>query len=437
MFAGLISGCKNRDFNTHEVSKTKSNVPETTSRVRELQEKINTAFDEVFPEIARINSTKYEDYQAIFATATPDQFQSIGQKKDQIMSALIEYYKSKDWSFTAHVLNLAPTGNAAWDTKSRFINDILCANNELSTCTTGAPSLQSVMEWVAKTEKTSNGLLKVVNMGHSRMNNPIVALEFDASPKVPKPTLWFDSTIHGNEPIGHVVVQDIAAKLLDKSNSLTRAWLSKYRVVLIPMLNPDGFYLSTTRISWRKNGRQLEDGRIAGLDLNRAFPTKSPYRAPNLDPFSKEWMPLDAEKEPEVQAMMAYARRVKPVGAISFHSNAHFAVFPSAAVGSADEGFFRKLITEIGKSIRDEKGDSGTYLTGTPTEVFQKLNGTAPAVLGTSIDWMWEDLGTKAVVIELLDYKSDLTWPAPAVRAKAVEGAWPALEKFVEILESK
>lgn len=138
---------------------------------------------------------------------------------------------------------------------------------------------------------------QTVIYGHSVKGTPLKATILGDGPNV---TLFFGA-FHGNEPI----TDDMVNRLRDYLQSNPQL-LNGYRVILAPVVNPDG--LSRGK---RANAR--------GVDLNRNFPgtwqkaaTKARY---NPGP--------SAASEPETKAVIQLIEDWKPTKIVSFHQPFH------------------------------------------------------------------------------------------------------------------
>ncbi|GAA0760987.1 hypothetical protein FHS52_001178 [Erythromicrobium ramosum] len=399
-----------------------------------LQQQIVDVFEKTLPALKAVQSDDSSAYRAILASQTPAQQAELLTKLAGPISELNAFYGGSPWAFTAHVLNLPANKDPVADARSRAINDYICAGDEVSTCQTGAPSIETAYGWMRTLVDGSHGRARLVTIGYSREGRPLQAIEI-GRPGSRKPTLWFDGVIHGNEPMGFEVVKDIATYLLS-SDAQAAKWRKRFDFVLLPVINPDGYALSNERIGWRKNARRAPDGRIVGIDLNRAFPTADPYRSPDSDPYAKEWMPSDGAQEPEVLAFMAYAALIKPIGALDFHSNAHFIAAPNIEDQVA-KACFQNIANGLRQVIHDERGFANTYRAGSANDLFNQPDGTPGSVKSTNIQWLWEKFGTTALSIELLDQDSSQTWPNETVRDLALKGVRPAWKKFIQLMSVK
>ena len=106
-------------------------------------------------------------------------------------------------------------------------------------------------------------------------------------------TILIAATIHGDEHAGTPLVRELERHLREHPELLTGR-----RVVLVPVVNPDGFE--------RKRRRNAN-----GVDLNRNFPTANfrAGRSGGPEPLS----------EPESTALFRLIEEVAPVAAVSIH----------------------------------------------------------------------------------------------------------------------
>jgi len=176
-------------------------------------------------------------------------------------------------------------------------------------------------------------ICQVYTIGYSqRFNLPILALRITSYPyweEQDKPTILFDGIHHASEILGCEMCLYIANKLTSQyySDSLIKSFVDYLDIWLVPMVNPDGHYITELGLDsiWRKNLRDNNhNGRIDldydGVDLNRNYdflfelggsnePNNRYYRGPY--PFS----------EPEVRAIRDLAERKRFILNVSFHSD--------------------------------------------------------------------------------------------------------------------
>ncbi len=93
-------------------------------------------------------------------------------------------------------------------------------------------------------------------LGFSTEGRPLLQLSMGFGNNKNKPTLAILSRQHPPEVTGFMALQGFLDRILDQSN-LSNSFLNKYRLLVYPLMNPDGADLG----HWRHNAR--------GVDLNR------------------------------------------------------------------------------------------------------------------------------------------------------------------------
>jgi protein MpaA len=176
--------------------------------------------------------------------------------------------------------------------------------------------------------------------------------------------------IHGNEPLGKPLLEQLE-KHLDRRPDL----LEGKRVVIIPVLNPDGL---ARRV--RTNAR--------GIDLNRNFP------AGNWAPAPRHGKSPGSESETRV--ILDLIRRYQPNRILAVHSPLHCINF---------DGPGEEMAAEMARA------------TGYPLK--ESIGYETPGSLGS---YAGRDLGIPSITIEIeRDATEPDLWPSLA----------PALEAFL------
>jgi protein MpaA len=129
--------------------------------------------------------------------------------------------------------------------------------------------------------------------------------------------------VHGDEPQGEAMVETLLKDLL----TLDPALLAGHRVVLVPVLNPDGL-AARTRFNQR------------GVDLNRNFPAANWKPGPK----GRYWGGPRPGSEPETQLCTSLFRKFKPNRILTVHSPYHVINYdgpaaPLAQVMAAANGY--------------------------------------------------------------------------------------------------
>jgi cytosolic carboxypeptidase protein 6 len=122
---------------------------------------------------------------------------------------------------------------------------------------------KKVMAWCSKLGK--NKLVTNHLVGRSALNRDIPALDISSGNNQYKPILVILGRQHPPEVTGHLALQAFVERLLQHPRAT--AFFKQYRVLVIPIINPDGVDLG----HWRHNAQ--------GIDLNRDY---AEYQQPEI-----------------------------------------------------------------------------------------------------------------------------------------------------------
>ena len=141
-------------------------------------------------------------------------------------------------------------------------------------------------------EIVAGGCQETLMMGTSVEGRLIEACQLNGSNQQAANTLLVVGSIHGNEPDGKRVIDELASSGAPEN---TNIWLIRDG-------NPDGAALAT-----RRNAN--------GVDLNRNFPTK--WLA--SDPAARTYSGPSPASEPETLALMNAVETIRPTRIVVFH----------------------------------------------------------------------------------------------------------------------
>jgi len=162
--------------------------------------------------------------------------------------------------------------------------------------------------------------------GRSVQGRSLIAHVLGNGPEV---TLIF-AAVHGNETATPYLVQALRAHLKRHPELL-----KDKRVVLIPVLNPDGLQKKT-----RVNAR--------GVDINRNYPGTW-RRAKRGDSFKSG---PSAASEPETRAMIALTNKYRPHKIVSIHQPLHCLAYS----GNRSRNLARAIAAKNGYTIKSNIG---------------------------------------------------------------------------------
>jgi len=214
-----------------------------------------------------------------------------------------------------------------------------------------------------------------------------------------KKKIWFQCQIHAREWISASTCMYVVDRLVasyNEGDTTTIDLLGKVEIIVIPIVNPDGYvYTWTTNRLWRKNRRknqsQINNDRFDGVDLNRNYNDHWYTGIGTSTSFNSQiYKGTSPESEPEIAATTAYFKENGPIyGAIDFHSYGQWLLYPygfSADEVGPDNFQFVKLTTKMERAIEEVNGMN--YIS-------EQSAGFYPAS-GTSDDWFYgEDLRDK------------------------------------------
>lgn len=142
------------------------------------------------------------------------------------------------------------------------------------------------------------------------------------------PAIFLTALIHGVEVIGSLALLDAVRTLVAGSAGL----LDRYRVVSMPIANPDAFAYNMDRLDRGYGAGRRKNAR--GVDLNRNFPsvgtpdnTRHPFSGSRFR-FSPHYRGTHPLSEPESRAIAAVANAAQPKVALGFHSFGNMLLYP-------------------------------------------------------------------------------------------------------------
>lgn len=211
-------------------------------------------------------------------------------------------------------------------------------------------------------------------------------------------TLICTGGVHGRESINPTVLvkmtKNYCEKYTKKHPETKRiALLDKYRILFLPLLNPDGYEIAcngfheikdkSMRSATLQRGIDWREWRFnsRGVDLNRNFPCQSYCRQNAGDePFS----------ETESRILASIFRREPGIGYLDFHSRGKEIYWYRAAM---DEQYNRKQ-NGIAKILHDACG----YRIGIPQDEMQDA-----ASGGNTVQYYSEQYALPAITIETVE----------------------------------
>jgi hypothetical protein len=185
--------------------------------------------------------------------------------------------------------------------------------------------------------------------------------------RVNRPQIIIHGGQHAREWISPMTTMWIQEQLLTQyaNPGRVRDALNKVEVLVIPVMNPDGYvYTWSTNRLWRKNRRANSNGTF-GVDLNRNWGYQWGGEGASTDPGNDTYRGPSAFSEPETQYMRDFiTANTRLKGHIDFHSYSQLILSPwgYTATLPPDAATFDALNARMAASIRAIHGM--TYVAG-------------------------------------------------------------------------
>lgn len=208
------------------------------------------------------------------------------------------------------------------------------------------PRVSQIYSYLDQLAKDYPHLVTVVEQATTIEHRPIKYVKISSSTGGKKnKTIFIDAGIHAREWIAPASALYIINQLVE-NNAANQDLLSLFDWVILPVVNPDGYEFSHTKVSiiytrrninanelillcpskarlWRKN-RNKESGKCVGVDANRNFDFKWGLIDASNDPCSQTFRGSAPFSEVESQAIRDIVESLKSTCKmyLSFHSYA-------------------------------------------------------------------------------------------------------------------
>lgn len=199
-------------------------------------------------------------------------------------------------------------------------------------------------------------------IGYSVLGRPIIAYYFGSGSR----TILFTGGIHGEELSGYLTMQGWVNYMQSYAHELP----ADTQVVIVPNTNPDGI----------AKGQRYN---AHNVNLDRNFPTAN--WSASIDTSNgtlSEGGGTGPASEPETKALMSLTRTLRPRLEVSFHAQ-------GSLVGA----------NKVGNSV--SVGSTYASMVGYGTMFYNPEEVMGYSITGEYEDWMAEELGAPAILIEL------------------------------------
>ena len=250
--------------------------------------------------------------------------------------------------------------------------------------------------WVAAQELHSSGRVKkwcidqalnpgaeYLTLGKSRLNRDLIGLDIGIGDKNKKDIIAVLSRQHPPEVTGYLAMQAFVETILE-DNPLSNDFRRKYRVLVFPLMNPDGVDLG----HWRHNA--------GGIDLNRDW---AYYRQPEVKQVANHLVKECIRNKSEL------------VLGLDFHSTYNDVYYtPDHTIRSTLEGFKDYWLMGIENALPD----------------YEAHDSPGPATSPTSKNWFYRQFEAEGITFEIGD-----NTPREFIQAKGRAAAIEMMELLI------
>ncbi len=273
-------------------------------------------------------------------------------------------------------------------------------------------------------------LTRSLTIGSSLQNRTIRGIAISApdlpgNPRSSRPQIVLNGCQHAREWISPATIMYFSEQLAAQYSTNARVTdiLNKVEIMLVPVVNPDGYVWTWTNVRlWRKNRRDNGDGTI-GVDTNRNWGYQWGGEGASPDTNNDTYRGTGPFSEPETQALSNFILANPRVKAhIDFHSYSQLILSPWAysATLPADAIAFDTLNAKFAAAVRAPF--NMTYTAG-PTYT------TIYPASGASGDWAYGAANALGYGWELRDTgQNGFILPADQIIPTGIENLAAVLE---------
>lgn len=184
--------------------------------------------------------------------------------------------------------------------------------------------LAEIQDKVAQWAADDPDRVTVETIGESLEGRPIAALRL-GSDAPDAPAVLFTGTMHAREWLATMSTMCVADTFVTSTDPVVLDLLDRIAVLIVPMINPDGYVISwTSDRYWRKNAR---DG--YGVDLNRNWDYEWAVVGSSSDPYAEDYHGTSPFSEPETATLRDFITgEPNLVAHIDFHSYSQLILRP-------------------------------------------------------------------------------------------------------------
>jgi len=244
-----------------------------------------------------------------------------------------------------------------------------------------------------------------VNIGTTAGGNTLTCYVLNPSRSTNAPIIFLDAGIHAREWIAPATLNFITEGLINEymaGNTQVRNIMDRSRIVILPIVNPDGYAFTWNGDRmWRKNRNRYSGTTCYGIDNNRNFASFWGQGGSSTNPCSETYMGPSSNSEAETRAIVNYASSLQTSGPIyayvSYHSYSQLILRPwgYTSANSPNETYLSQLGATWSANIRSVSGRTYTS---------QKSNSLY-ITTGSSSDYMYDNTVTNANRFNGINYR--------------------------------
>ena len=192
------------------------------------------------------------------------------------------------------------------------------------------PAYGSYISLMQQYASTYPDLCRLHDFGSSVNGHRLLALKISDNPlqEENEPVIFYTASMHGDEPLGYVLMLQLIDSLLTGYNSsnFLKQLIDGAEIWINPIANPDGaYFISDLSV---EGGTRFNSNQV---DLNRDFPVIG----------SASWDTIG--RQPETIAMLRFLDEIRPLLSANFHSGVEVVNYPwdSWVSKHADDSWYK------------------------------------------------------------------------------------------------
>jgi hypothetical protein len=226
----------------------------------------------------------------------------------------------------------------------------------------------------------SNGLATSITVGQTYQGKTIRGVKITTPGGANKKSFIMHAGIHAREWITVSTASYLMDQLITQSSSNPdlKLLVDTFEVIIIPVLNVDGYDYTRQNRMWRKNLQPNPGSSCQGVDLNRNWNYQ--WGGAGKNPCGDDYQGSSAFNTPETKAISSFLSQRSPVAYIDIHSFGQLWMHPYGYTCSAPPD--NAKFTELGRIAT-----GAMVKAGGPQFKYGTICNTIYQASGSSVDW--------------------------------------------------